>query len=287
MPQEMTKADAGPRNRAQRSILFAVTHPDNALGIADRNVRLDTNQHIPFDAPAARAAFTLVELLVVIVIIIMLLGLLLPALSAAREQSRRAQCSSNLHQITLAWLMYLDQETNAIFPKFRSNIHWFYGGKVDDCEFPQVLNPRPVNHYVGYNPSGNTSAAVFRCPSDQGFAYLGNPPWDRKSTYDYYGNCYPANPRLFANPLPQFQPVRMTDITLPLSMVVLVGDHQHLDAGGLYVRASWHGEDALSVNLGFLDGHAEFIRLDPDSDQTSRYSYPIKRLDPPTSAGVP
>lgn len=43
--------------------------------------------------------FTLVELLVVIAIIGTLAGLLLPAVHAAREASRAAQCQSNLHQL--------------------------------------------------------------------------------------------------------------------------------------------------------------------------------------------
>jgi prepilin-type N-terminal cleavage/methylation domain-containing protein len=61
-----------------------------------------------------KPGFTLVELLVVIAIIGTLIGLLLPAINAARESGRRAQCLNNLKQFGVALQAFHDD--NGAFP---------------------------------------------------------------------------------------------------------------------------------------------------------------------------
>ena len=72
-----------------------------------------------------RRGFTLIELLVVIAIIAVLIGLLLPAVQAAREAARRAQCVNHLKQIALAMHNYHD--VNLSFPP---------GSMVNDIKLP-------------------------------------------------------------------------------------------------------------------------------------------------------
>jgi len=61
-----------------------------------------------------RRGFTLVELLVVIAVIAILMAILMPALNRAREQGKRAVCLSNLRQLTLAWIIYADENEDCI-----------------------------------------------------------------------------------------------------------------------------------------------------------------------------
>jgi prepilin-type N-terminal cleavage/methylation domain-containing protein len=77
--------------------------------------------------PEYRRAFTLVELLVVIAIIGILVALLLPAIQAAREASRRSACKNNLRQIAVACINH--EGAQKVFP--RGGWGWLWMGDPD------------------------------------------------------------------------------------------------------------------------------------------------------------
>ncbi len=72
----------------------------------------------------SRSGFTLVELLVVIAIIGILIAMLLPAIQAARESARRANCASNLRQLAIGVNTYAERNAEQLPPNNVNSHSW-------------------------------------------------------------------------------------------------------------------------------------------------------------------
>jgi len=69
-----------------------------------------------------KTGFTLIELLVVIAIIALLIVIILPSLKAAKDRARSVQCRSNLHQLSIGFTVY--QQENDVLPYGFFNVGW-------------------------------------------------------------------------------------------------------------------------------------------------------------------
>ncbi|MBX6315677.1 MAG: DUF1559 domain-containing protein [Isosphaeraceae bacterium] len=164
---------------------------------------------VAFDRPAWRKprGFTLIELLVVIAIIGVLIALLLPAVQAAREAARRAQCTNNLKQIGLALHNY--HAANNCFPPGGTNtsdmtgkVRGAWGNWSAHALLLPYLEQQPLYSSLNFSlvNQGNTSdypgyvtqttgitapINVFLCPS--------SPPIPAGPYGTFYGKPSPGN----------------------------------------------------------------------------------------------
>jgi len=238
-------------------------------------------------------AFTLIELLVVIAVIAVLLAILLPSVRAVQENARRIQCGSNLRQLALAWIQYLDEHEGRFYQGKNANL--WYGGlySVSETEYddPQI---KPLNAFVDF-PRLTTdpeAASLFRCPSDRG----GTPNrFYSLEVYLYWGTSYPTNHFLIGQNA--FSPFsehtfkfdqRLSDrithmstskVTVQHSKLLLMGDYgwfnqwkpEEHKSPELKELAEWHRKPD-SYNLAFLDGHVKFTRVQKGFYDTDDYT---------------
>jgi prepilin-type N-terminal cleavage/methylation domain-containing protein len=142
----------------------------------------------PIHEGGTRKGFTLIELLVVIAIIAILAGMLLPALSKAKEKSQRTFCVNNNKQIALAMMLYTgDNSDNMPW----SNWDFTYTGwlfKPVNGGVPNITNaPYAANPILAYKEGQYwtylKNIKIYRCPIDKTNTYAFTQRGQKMSTY--------------------------------------------------------------------------------------------------------
>ena len=245
--------------------------------------------------------FTLIELLVVIAIIAVLMGVLMPALSRAREQGKRAVCENNLKQLTLAWGLYADDNN----------------GKLVNGQAGMLVNPWVGQTWLSYQQGTYQTAPVQEAAIKGGalWKYVSNLgvykcPTGRRGELQTYGITDSMNGLTNGRNLPANNRSgktvclikQLSEIVTPAASMRAV----FLDEGRTtpdtyavyYDRSVWwdpplvrHGQGTC---LSFADHHVEYWKwkeratmiLAKDADENKYFSSPSVPLSQPNSEDI-
>jgi prepilin-type N-terminal cleavage/methylation domain-containing protein/prepilin-type processing-associated H-X9-DG protein len=199
-----------------------------------------------------RHGFTLIELLVVIAIIAILAAILFPVFARARENARRASCMSNLKQIGLGMMMYVqDYDGKYFYRTYGSDGPGTITGTIYSYWCPVTGYQWILEPYI-------KNTQLFVCPSNS-------------SNYRSYAyNGYPATTQYTESMIDE-----------PSKMLAIVDDQfgggiayipgnsgwssnfcqtYNVPGGTCASDQQFYGRHLDGVNVAFMDGHVKWLR---------------------------
>jgi len=227
-------------------------------------------------AGTAPAGFNVIELVVVIAIVAVLATLLLPALTKAKEQGRSSICKNNMRQLTLAMILYADD--NEDYLPWPGDVDrnwqpdWVFGGQPNTYPnnpetwnmpgfgfhaesgsiFPYATSqPRVVPHREYYT----TTYRIYRCPSTGALGEALRVNFSMNEELDPTTDLTKAVP----------EGVKVANVVSPTQKILLVNEdpatmrNASFKPQGTALTGQFVVHDGR-VNVGFIDGHLEAMR---------------------------
>ena len=208
----------------------------------------DYNQRSACQRNRRTGAFSLPDLLVVIAIIAVLAAVAIPIIARSTAKTRKAQCQSNLKEITRAVLLYAEEFSGTlpqIQPSQQTGVWWLY---------KELVKGR-----MGLVGASSPRDKVFACPDDRGYdepmPFHDSPKFDYGS-YVFNGVNLPGVPNLAGKKV-----LSVKESSKTLLMMEWTA----------HAPLSWHKSRTGKENqpfysdaenmVGCVDGHVDFIKI--------------------------